>query len=152
MIAKIQKMLRYTVFCALGFGVAGAVLGFIHTTEDEWMWLAGFGLIGGFVGAALALVTGKYKMLLKLVVSGALVGALSQWMISSSDIEPWLQMTILGALFGAFVGIVISLFEKDKKPPKEAKTVKEKTFECDECGQMVRESDNFCPGCGIEFE
>ncbi|MDD4230370.1 MAG: zinc ribbon domain-containing protein [Dehalococcoidales bacterium] len=146
MIAKIQKVLRYLIFCAIGFGVVGAVLGLMHNSEDEWMWFIGFALIGAFSGAALALVTGRYKMLFKLILVGAAVGAISRYLISSAEIEQWLQMTILGALFGAFAGVVIALLDKGKKPAPV------KTFECDECGRMVGKDDKFCPGCGTEFE
>ncbi|MDD5604611.1 MAG: zinc ribbon domain-containing protein [Dehalococcoidales bacterium] len=148
MVARIQKILRYTVFFTLGFAVAGAILGFMLSSQDEreWIWIAGFALIGGFAGAAIALVTGRYKMLFKLVVAGAIVGALSQWMIIASVAEEWLQMTISGAVFGAFAGISIPMLEREKKLPVE------KTFECDECGRKVGKDDKFCAGCGTEFE
>jgi len=146
MILKIQKVLRFTIFSGLGFGLAGLVLGFMHTSEDAWMWLLGFGLIGAFAGGLLAFATGKTGMLFKLILAGAAVGALSQYLISTSEFEPWLQMTIMGVLFGAFFGMAISLFDSEKKKKPE------KTYECEECGQKIGKNDRFCAGCGTEFE
>jgi Na+/proline symporter len=150
MIAKFLKILRYAVLFTIGFGIVGAVLGLMHTLQNEWLWLAGFAFMGGFAGIILGLTTERYKMLLQLFLIGSVVGAVSYYTISSSEFEPWLQMTILGALFGMFAGVVIPLLDKGKKslPPKS----KGVTFECDECGGQVGEDDNFCSNCGTEFE
>jgi len=146
MIARFQKLLRFTLFSAFGFGIAGTILGFMHTSEDEWMWLLGFAAIGAISGAALSLIIGKYYMLLKLVVAGAAIGALSRWLTSTSDLETWLQMTIMGLLAGVFVGLIIGLFDTEKKKPPKPK------WQCEDCGSEIRQSDRFCPGCGAEFE
>jgi RsiW-degrading membrane proteinase PrsW (M82 family) len=159
MIARAIKVLKFAVVCAMGFAIAGAVLGLMHTTESEWMWYGGFALIGAFAGVGLALVTGRFKKLIQLLLAGAVVGAASWYMVSTSGSELWLQLTIIGALFGAFTGIVLALMDKEKKPAVEKNAPKAaaveppaKKFECDECGHMVGEDDNFCASCGTEFE
>jgi peptidoglycan/LPS O-acetylase OafA/YrhL len=155
MLRKIQKALRFTIVGAIAFGFAGLVLGFIHTREpEEWMmWAAGFALIGAFAGIALAFLLGKYRMMLKLALLGAIAGALSYFLIIyQSEMETWLQLTILGLLAGALSGFIISMYDTGKSKAEVKKLPAENKIPCDACGHMVGENDRFCSGCGAEFE
>ncbi len=152
MIRRIQKILRYTLFSAVGFGFAGMILGVMHTTEDDWMWLVGFAIIGGFIGAGFGFVIGQYKKIIKLLLSGAVAGALTWWLISTSDFEDWLQMAILGLVAGAFLGAALGIFSGESKKTEVKYKEIERPWECDECGAAIGEEDNYCPSCGEEFE
>ena len=149
MLRRIRKILKYTLFSSIGFGFVGLVMGLMHNTDngaDSWLWVAGFTFIGAFAGGGLAFVIGHYKKIPRLMLSGALAGALTWWLISTSEIEPWLQMTALGFVAGAFLGLALGVFGGEKPKPAD------KQWECDECGWKIGKNDNYCPGCGVEFE
>ncbi len=147
-------MLRYALFSAVAFAFAGMMLGFMHDSEEPWLWYTGFTLIGAFAGAGFAFIIGRRKQIIKLFFAGALAGLLTWWLISTSEYDTWIQMTILGAVAGAFLGLAFGMLggEKQKPPQKPVEKPVETPWECDECGWKISKDDNFCPGCGVEFE
>jgi len=146
MFSKMNRLVKYSLLGIVGFGIGGAILGYIHTTENSWLWLLGFTAIGVVVGATLGFILGGRKAARKLAMFGAIAGVLGGFFVSSSDYEPWLQMTVIGIVIGMVLGIAFALLETgDKKSTG-------KELYCGECDGKISKNDNYCPNCGAEFE
>jgi uncharacterized membrane protein YeaQ/YmgE (transglycosylase-associated protein family) len=145
MFSNITRKIKFTLLGMIGFGVGGAVLGYVHTTENNWLWLLGFTTIGLIIGASLGFILGGRKTARKLAIFGAIAGVLGGFFITNSDNELWLQITIIGILVGIVLGFAFSQMETDDR-----KTSKE--LYCEDCNHKIGKDDNYCSNCGIEFE
>lgn len=146
MFSKMNRIIKFSLLGTIGFGIGGAILGYIHTTENSWLWLLGFAAIGVAGGATLGFILGDRKKALNLAMFGAIAGVLSGFFVSNSDYEPWLQMTIVGIVVGILLGVAFALLETGEKKSTD------KMFSCGECGTKIDKNDNYCPNCGVEFE
>ena len=146
MFLKINRIIRFSLLGIVGFGISGAILGYIHTTDDSWLWLLGFAVIGIVGGVTLGFILGGRKTAQNLAMFGAIAGVLGGFFVSNSDYEPWLQMAIIGIVFGLFIGVAFALLETGNMKS----TGKE--LYCSECNCKIGKNDNYCPNCGLEFE
>ena len=146
MFSKMNRIITFSLLGVLGFGIGGAILGYIHTTENSWLWLLGLAVIGVVGGATLGFILGGRKRAYNLAVFGAIAGVLGGFFTSNSDYEPWLQMTIIGAVVGVVLGVAFALFETGERKPTD------REFHCGECDSKIGKNDNYCPNCGVEFE
>ena len=146
MFFKINRIIKFSLLGIVGFGVSGAILGYIHTTENSWLWLLGFAAIGIAGGITLGFILGGRKTAKNLAMFGAIAGVLGGFLISNSSYEPWLQMTIIGIVIGIVIGIAFALLEAgDMKSTG-------KELYCSECKRKIGKNDNYCSNCGLEFE
>lgn len=146
MFSKMNRIIKFSLLGIVGFGIGGAILGYIHTTENSWLWLLGIAGIGVTGGATLGFILGGRKTAKNLAMFGAIAGVLGGFFVSNSDYEPWLQMTIIGIVFGIVLGVAFALLEKgDKKSTG-------KELYCGECNGKIGKKDKYCPNCGVEFE
>ena len=146
MFSKLNRIIKFAIFGALGFGAGGAVLGYIQTTEDGWLWLLGLAVIGLIGGATLGFILGNRKKASNLAVFGAIAGVVGGYITSGSDFDPWLQMTIIGLIFGITLGIAFAMLGTGERESKD------RELRCGECNSKVGKNDKYCPNCGIEFE
>jgi uncharacterized membrane protein YeaQ/YmgE (transglycosylase-associated protein family) len=146
MFSKMSRIIKFSLLGTVGFGISGAILGYIHTTENNWLWLLGFALIGVTGGVTLGFILGGRKTAQNLAMFGAIAGVLGGFFVSSSDYEPWLQMTIIGIVVGIVLGVAFALLKMgDKKSTG-------KELYCGECDGKIGKNDNYCPNCGVGFE
>ena len=146
MFSKMKNIIKFSLLGALGFGIGGAILGYIHTTENSWLWLLGLAVIGVVGGATLGFILGGRKRAYNLAVFGAIAGVLGGFFTSNSDYEPWLQMTIIGAVVGVVLGVAFALLETGERKSTD------RELHCGECDSKIGKNDNYCPNCGVEFE
>lgn len=146
MFSKMNRIIKYSLLGILGFGIGGAILGYVHTTENSWLWLLGFTAIGVVVSIALGFILGGRKTAQKLAIFGAIAGVLGGFFVSTSGYEPWLQMTIVGIVVGIVLGIAFAILETgdNKSTGKE--------LYCSDCNSKIGKNDNYCSNCGLEFE
>jgi len=146
MFSKMKIIIKFSLLGALGFGIGGAILGYIHTTENSWLWLLGLAAIGLFGGVTLGFILGGRKRAYNLAVFGAIAGVVGGFFTSNSDYEPWLQMTIIGAVVGVVLGVAFALLETGERKSTDRELL------CGECDSKIGKNDNYCPNCGVEFE
>jgi uncharacterized membrane protein YccC len=146
MFSKMNRIIKFSLLGMVGFGISGAILGYIHTTEDGWLRILGFTAIGVAGGVTLGFILGGRKTAQNLAMFGAIAGVLCGFFVSSSDYELWLQMTIIGVVVGIVLGVAFALLEMGDK----RSTGKE--LYCSECGSKIGKNDNYCPNCGVKFE
>jgi len=146
MFYKMNRIIRFSLLGIVGFGISGAILGYIHTTDDSWLWLLGFAAIGITGGVTLGFILGGRKTAQNLAMFGAIAGVLGGFFISNSDYEPWLQMTIIGIVVGIAMGFAFAQMELGNKKSNS------KEFYCSECRSNIGKNDNYCPNCGLKFE
>jgi len=146
MFSKMNKIIKFSLLGALGFGIAGAVFGYIQTNEDGWFWILGLAFIGLIGGATIGFTLGGRKKASNFAIFGTIAGVVGGYITNNSDFEPWLQMAIIGLVFGVTLGAVIAMWEKGKGKSDDRELV------CDECNGKVGKKDKFCPNCGVEFE
>ena len=146
MFSRLNRLIKFSLLGIVGFGIGGAILGYIHTTENSWLWLLGFAAIGVAGGVTLGFILGGRKTALNLAMFGAIAGVLGGFFVSNSDYEPWLQMTIIGIVVGIVFGIAFAILETGDK----RSTGKE--LYCSECNSKIGKNDNYCPNCGLKFE
>ena len=99
MFSKMNRIIKFSLIGIAGFGIGGAILGYIHTTENSWLWLLGFAGIGVAGGTTLGFILGGRKTALNLAMFGAIAGVFGGFFVSSSDYKPWLQMAIIGIVW-----------------------------------------------------
>jgi len=146
MFSKMNRIIMFSLLGVLGFGIGGAILGYIHTTENSWLWLAGLAVIGILGGATIGFFLGGRKKAYNLAFFGAIAGVVGGFFTSNSDFEPWLQMTIIGIVAGIVLGVAFAMLE-----PGEGKSTGKELI-CSDCNSKIGKDDNYCPNCGAEFE
>lgn len=146
MFSKMNRIIKFSLLGALGFGAGGAILGYIQTTEDSWLWLLGLAAIGLIGGATIGFILGGRKKVTNLAVFGALAGIIGGFLTNNSEYEPWLQMAIIGLIVGIVFGVVFALLETGKIKSTD------RELHCGECDSKIGKNDNYCPNCGVEFE
>lgn len=140
-----NKIIKFSLLGIVGFGVAGAILGYIHGTDNGWSWLLGFAAIGIIGGVTLGFISGGRKAAKNLAMFGAIAGVLGGFFVSNSEYEPWIQMSIIGVVVGIVFGIAFSILGTgDRSTGKE--------LYCSECDSKISKNDNYCPNCGLRFE
>lgn len=146
MFFRMNRIIKYSLLSILGFGVSGAILGYVHTTENNWLWLLGFTAIGIIMGVTLGFILGSRKTAQKLAKFGAIAGVLGSFFISTSDYDLWLKITIIGVVAGIVFGVAVALLEKGDKKSNG------KELYCDDCKSKIGKNDSYCSKCGVEFE
>ena len=146
MFSKLNRIIKSSLLGALGFGIGGAILGYIYTTENSWLWLLGFAVIGLVGGATLGFILGGRKKTFNLAFFGAIAGAVGGFFTSNPDYEPWLQMAIIGVIVGIVLGVAFASFKTGERKSTD------RELRCDECNSKIGKNDKYCPNCGVEFE
>ena len=146
MFSKLNRIIKFSLLGILGFGTAGAILGYIQTTENSWLWLLGFAVIGLVGGATLGFILGGRKRAFNLAFFGAIAGVVGGFFTSNSDYEPWLQMAIIGVIAGIVFGVAFALLETGERKSTD------RELRCEECNSKVGKNDKYCPNCGVKFE
>jgi len=146
MFSNLNRIIRFSLLGALGFGAGGAIFGYAQTTDDGWLWLLGLAAIGLVVGVTLGIFLGGRKEAINLAMYGAIAGVVGGYITSDSDFEPWLQLTIVGLVFGIALGVALAF------SGTRGRESKDKELRCSECNGKVGKNDNYCPNCGTEFE
>lgn len=146
MFSKLNRIIKFSLLGILGFGAGGAILGYIQTTENSWLWLLGLAVIGLVGGVTLGFILGGRKKVSRLAIFGAIAGIVGGFFTSNSDYEPWLKMAIIGVIVGIVFGIAFALAETGER-----KSI-DRELRCGECNSKVGKKDNYCPNCGVEFE
>jgi len=146
MFSKLNRIIKFSLLGVLGFGIGGAIFGYIQTTENSWLWLLGLATIGLVGGATLGFILGNKKKASNLAVLGAIAGVISGYITIDSDFEPWLQMAIIGIIFGIVLGAAFALLEMGERKSND------RELRCGECNNKVGKNDKYCPNCGLEFE
>jgi uncharacterized membrane protein YeaQ/YmgE (transglycosylase-associated protein family) len=146
MFSKMNKIIKFSLLGALGFGIGGAVFGYIQTNEDGWFWILGLAFIGLIGGATIGFILDGRKKASNFAIFGTIAGVVGGYITNNSDFEPWLKMAIIGLVFGVMFGAVIATWEKGKGKSDD------RELRCDKCNGKVGKKDKFCPNCGVEFE
>ena len=157
---KIRNMIIYSLIGALGFGLGGVILGYIQGTDNSWYWILGLALIGVILGATFGFLSGNRNKLTKFALLGAVGCIVGGYFSVSSDFELWLQLAIVGLIFGVVMGAAFAMYDKPEKGEKEKggkgkgkdNNTVIRNMRCDECKGKISKDDKFCPNCGIEFE
>jgi hypothetical protein len=148
MFSKMQKIILSSLVGAIGLGIAGIIFGYLQTMEDNaWLWILGWLGIGIISSATLGFTLGGRKKVGSFTVWGAIAGVVSGFLTGGSEYELWLQMAIIGLVFGVAMGIACASFT-----PAVTKKSDDRNIHCDECKAMVSKNDKYCPNCGTEFE
>jgi ABC-type multidrug transport system permease subunit len=145
MFSKMNKIIKFSLLGIIGFGISGAILGYIHGTENSWLWLLGFAAIGIIGGVTLGFIIGGRKAAQNLAMFGAIAGVLGGFFVSNSEYEPWIQMSIIGVVIGIVFAIAFSMLETGNRSTG-------KELFCSECDSKIGKNDNYCPNCGLRFE
>ncbi len=146
MFSKIGRVIRFSLLGFAGFGISGAILGYIHTTENSWLWLLGFTAIGIVSGGTLGFILGGSRTARNLTMFGAIAGVLGGYLISNSDYDPWLKIIIISIVFGIGIGFAFTQLDLGDRRSSG------KALYCSECESQIGKDDNYCPNCGLEFE
>jgi hypothetical protein len=146
MFSKLNRIIKFSLLGAIGFGAGGAILGYIRITEESWFWVLGLAAIGVVVAATLGFFLGGWKKASNLAIYGAIAGVVGGYLTSSSDFEPWLQMAIVGLIFGITLGVAFAMLETRERKSND------RELRCGECNSKIGKNDKYCPNCGIEFE
>jgi hypothetical protein len=146
MFGNLGRIIRLSLLAALGFGAGGAVLGYVQTAEDGWTWLLGLAVMGLAVSATLGFILGGRRKAIELAVYGTVAGAIAGYFTLDADFEPWLQMAVVGLVFGIVLGVVLPSLRAGGGGPQDSR------MRCGECNAMVGKDDNYCPNCGAEFK
>lgn len=146
MFSKVNRIIKFSLLGVFGFGIGGVILGYIHTTENGWLWLLGLAVIGILGGATLGFFLGGRKKAYNLAFFGAIAGVIGGFFIGDSNFEPLLQMTIVGVVVGIVLGVAFAILETG-----EGKSTG-RGYICGDCNGRIGRDDNYCPNCGAEFE
>ena len=146
MLFKAQVLIKYALLGIIGFGICAAILGYIHTTDNDWVWLLGFTAMGTVGGVTLGYILGNAKAAQRLATFGAIAGAVGAFLTNASDYEIWLQITIIGVIVGFVLGIAFALLET-----RESRSSGKELF-CSECDHKIDKNDIYCSNCGARFE
>jgi hypothetical protein len=140
-----NKVIKFSLLGIFGFGIAGAILGYVHSTDNSWIWLLGFAAIGITGGITLGFIIGGRKAAKNLAMFGVIAGVLGGFFVSNSEYESWLQMTVIGVVIGIVFGIAFAITDIGNK-------MNGKELFCSECNKRIGKNDNYCPNCGLKFE
>jgi len=146
MFSNLNRIIRFSLIGALGFGAGGAIFGYVQTTDDIWLWLLGLAAICLFVSATLGFLLGGRKKAINFAMYGSIAGVVGGYLTSDSDFEPWLKMAIIGLILGIVLGLAFALSGMEERESKD------RELRCGECNSRVGKNDKYCPNCGTEFE
>ena len=146
MLLKAKVLIKYALLGLIGFGICAAILGYIHTTDNTWIWLIGFTAMGTVGGITLGYILGNARVAQRLATFGAIAGALGAFLTSSSEYEIWLKITIIGVIVGIVLGIAFAFVET-----RESRSSGRELY-CSECDKKIDKNDNYCSNCGARFE
>jgi len=146
MLFKTKTIIKYSLLGIIGFGICAAILGYIHTTDNDWVWLLGFTAMGTVGGVTLGYILDNAKAAQRLATFGAIAGALGAFLTNNTGYEIWLQITIIGVIVGIVLGIAFALLET-----RESRSSGKELY-CSECDYKIDKNDIYCSNCGARFE
>ena len=146
MFSGLSRIIKLALLAALGFGAAGAVLGYTQAAEDFWTGFLGLALMGLAVGATIGFVLAGRKKAINLSMYGAAAGAVAGYLVIGAGYEPWLQMAIIGLVFGLVLGVALPSVKAGGGEPPDSR------LRCGACNAKVGKEDKYCPNCGAEFK
>jgi hypothetical protein len=146
MFNKLQRIIIFSLLGALAFGSGGAILGYIQTIENSWIWLLGLAGIGLIAGATLGFLSGGRKNISSLGILGVVAGLIVGYFTYNPSYETWLKLAIIGLVLGIIIGISFVSSGTGER------SYNNRNLRCSECKGKASKNDKYCPNCGAEFD